>query len=181
MLECAACGRRLVGDKDRYRHLEACAPFMAARPPGGQVRGRHRRIPGQSYGRDEYEAIVPFVLERVRLGAQDIDATADAYARGAGAEPNQLRLARIEEERDRALAAYRRDRDPLALERTMRELDAAEAGGRPAIGSDRHCRPTRSAAISRTCPPGGPMPIRTIDGPWRRRSSSGSACSGSAR
>jgi hypothetical protein len=100
---------------------------MAARPTGGQVRGRHRRIPGQSYGRDEYEAIVPFVLERVRLGAKDIDATADAYAGGAGAEPNQLRLARIEEERDRALAAYRRDRDPVALERTMRELDAVEA------------------------------------------------------
>ncbi len=127
MLECAACGRRLVGDKDRYRHLEACAAFMAARPTGGQVRGRHHRIPGQSYGRDEYEAIVPFVLERVRLGAKDIDATADAYARGTGAEPNHLRLARIEEERDRAMAAYRRDRDPLALERTMRELDAAEA------------------------------------------------------
>ena len=127
MLECAACGRRLVGDKDRYRHLEACEAFMAARPTGGQVRGRHRRIPGQSYGRDEYEAIVPFVLERVRLGAQDIDDAADAYARGTGAEPNQLRLARIEEDRERALATYRRDRDPLALEQTMRDLDTAEA------------------------------------------------------
>ena len=127
MLECAACGRRLVGDKDRYRHLEACEPFIAARPAGGQVRGRHRRIPGQSYGRDEYEAIVPFVLERVRLGAHDIDEAADAYTRGAGAEPNQLRLARIEEERERALATYRRDRDPLALEQTMNDLDAAEA------------------------------------------------------
>ncbi len=127
MLECAACGRRLVGDKDRYRHLEACELFMAARPAGGQVRGRHRRIPGQSYGRDEYEAIVPFILARVRIGARDIDDAADAYARGAGAEPNQLRLARIEEERDRAVAAYRRDRDPLALEQTMRDLDTAEA------------------------------------------------------
>ncbi len=127
MLECAACGRRLVGDKDRYRHLEACEPYMAARPPGGQVRGRHRRIPGQSYGRDEYEAIVPFVLERVRLGAGDIEEAADAYARGTGAEPNQLRLARIEEERERALATYSRDRDPLALEQAMRDLDAAEA------------------------------------------------------
>ena len=126
MLECAACGRRLVGDKDRYRHLEACAPFMAARPAGGGVRGRHQRIPGQSYGRDEYEAIVPFVLERVRLGARDIEATADTYGRGTGAEPSQLRLARIEEERERAMAAYRRDRDPLALEATMRALDTAE-------------------------------------------------------
>ena len=127
MLECAACGRRLVGDKDRYRHLDACAAFMAVRGPGGAVRGRHARIPGQSYGRDEYEAIVPFVLERVRLGARDVEAAAGAYRRGAGTEPNQLRLARIEEERERALATYRRDRDPLVLEQTMRGLDAAEA------------------------------------------------------
>ena len=139
MLECAACGRRLVGDKDRYRHLDACAAFMAARPPGGTVRGRHARIPGQSYGRDEYEAIVPFVLERARLGARDLEAAAGAYRRGAGTEPNQLRLARIEEERERALATYRRDRDPHALEQTMRELDAAEAEA--AGGSERPTLP----------------------------------------
>ncbi len=139
MLECAACGRRLVGDKDRYRHLDACPEFMAARPAGGAVRGRHARIPGQSYGRDEYEAIVPFVLERVRLGARDVEAAAGAYCRGAGTEPNQLRLARIEEERERALATYRRDRDPQVLEQTMRELDAAEAEA--AGGSERPTLP----------------------------------------
>jgi len=139
MLECAACGRRLVGDKDRYRHLDACAAFMAARPAGGAVRGRHARIPGQSYGRDEYEAMVPFVLERVRLGAHDVEAAAGAYRRGAGTEPNQLRLARIEEERERALATYRRDRDPHVLEQTMRELDAAEAEA--AGGSERPTLP----------------------------------------
>jgi len=127
MLECLACGRRLIGDKDRYRHLDACEPFMAAHPPGGGVRGRHRRIPGQSYARDEYEAIVPFILARVRLRARDVAETAHAYAMGIGGEVNQLRLARIEDERERALATYRRDRDPLALEATMRDLDAAEA------------------------------------------------------
>ena len=141
MLACAACGRRLVGDKDRYRHLDACEAFMAARPAGGDIRGRHSRIPGQSYGRDEYEAIVPFILERVRLGAADVAATSAVYARGTGAEPDRLRVARIEEERERALAAYRRDRDPAALEQTMRELDAAEheAHGdreRPALSPD---------------------------------------------
>lgn len=99
---------------------------MAARPTGGQVRGRHRRIPGASYGRDEYEAIVPFVLDRVRLGSRDIDHAVDTYTRGAGVEPNQLRLARIEEERERALVTYQRDRDPATLERTMGELDVAE-------------------------------------------------------
>jgi DNA invertase Pin-like site-specific DNA recombinase len=130
MLACAACGRRLVGDKDRYRHLEACEAFMAARPAGGDVRGRHTRIPGQSYGRDEYEAIVPFILEQVRLGARDVAAASETYARGTGAEPDQLRLARIEEERERALAAYRRQRDTAALEQTMRELDDAEQAAR---------------------------------------------------
>jgi DNA invertase Pin-like site-specific DNA recombinase len=138
MLECAACGRRLVGDKDRYRHLEACA-FTAACPPGGNARGRHTRIPGQSYGRDEYEAIVPFVLERIRLGAHDVEAAAGDYRRGSGTEPNQLRLARIEEERERALATYRRDRDPVVLEQTMRDLDAAEAEA--AGGSERPTLP----------------------------------------
>jgi len=85
---------------------------MAAHPPGGGVRGRHRRIPGQSYARDEYEAIVPFILARVRLRARDVAETAHAYAMGIGGEVNQLRLARIEDERERALATYRRDRDP---------------------------------------------------------------------
>ncbi len=141
MLACAACGRRLVGDKDRYRHLDACEAFTAARPAGGGARGRHARIPGQSYGRDEYEAVVPFILERVRLGAEDVAAASAAYARGAGAEPDRLRLARIEEGRERALAVYRRDRDPDALERTMRELDAAEQEARndrngPALSPD---------------------------------------------
>ena len=41
----------------------------------------------------------------------------------------------IEEERERALTGYRRDRDPLVLEQTMRELDAAEAEA--AGGSER--------------------------------------------
>ena len=141
MLACAACGRRLVGDKDRYRHLDACEAFMAARPAGGDIRGRHSRIPGQSYGRDEYEAIVPFILERVRLGAADVAATSAVYARGTGAEPDRLRLARVEEERERALAVYRRDRDPAALEQTMRELDAVEQEARgdrehPALSPD---------------------------------------------
>ncbi len=84
---------------------------------------------------------MPFILERVRLGAADVAAATAAYARGAGTEPDRLRLARIEEGRDRALAAYRRDRDAAALERTMRELDAAEhAAGRdrqrPALSPD---------------------------------------------
>ena len=141
MLACAACGRHLIGDKDRYRHLEACSTFTAARPAGGDVRGRHTRIPGQSYAREDYEDLVPFILERVRLGAREVTAASAAYANGAGAEPDRLRLARIEDERERALMAYRRDRDAAALDRTMRELDAAEQAARgdrkrPALSAD---------------------------------------------
>ena len=133
-----------------------------------------------SFGRDEYEAIVPFVLERVRLGAKDIDAAADTYARGTGTEPNQLRLARIEEERDRAVAAYRRDRDPLALEQTMRELDTAEAEAdgdqeRPMLPPDEVRRYLENLASWWA------DADRRIDDPWRRRSSRGSACSASTR
>ena len=84
---------------------------------------------------------MPLILERVRLGAADVAAASAAYASDGGEEPDRLRLARIEEGRERALAAYRRDRDPAALERTMRELDAAEQAAqgdrvRPALSPD---------------------------------------------
>ena len=32
LLVCAACGRRLTGHVGRYRHVDACAAFKAARP-----------------------------------------------------------------------------------------------------------------------------------------------------
>ena len=50
MLECAACGRRLVGDKDRYRHLEACAAFMAARPRAARSAGATRASRARATG-----------------------------------------------------------------------------------------------------------------------------------
>ena len=52
---------------------------------------------------------------------------------------------------------------------------------RSAIANGPGFRPTRFAGTWSTCPPGGPTPTPTIDAPWRRRSSNGSACSGSAR
>jgi DNA invertase Pin-like site-specific DNA recombinase len=40
MLECEACGRRLVGDKDRYRHINACEPFRAVGAAAGAAHPR---------------------------------------------------------------------------------------------------------------------------------------------
>lgn len=137
MLVCAFCDRRLVGDKDRYRHLEACDRFLAAAPqPERSTRGQHRRIPGGSYGRAEYEDLVPFVLERVALRAVDVAETVAAHRRGAPAEPDRLGLARIDQERDRAMARYRRDRDAAALEATMARLDVEDRDARAVKHAD---------------------------------------------
>ena len=93
MLECDACGRRLVGDKDRYRHINACRSFRAVAPqPERPTRGQHLRIPGQSYPRIDFESLVPLVLERVSLGAADIAATVSLYHSMRGPGPDQLAI-----------------------------------------------------------------------------------------
>ena len=121
MLRCAACGRRLIGDTGRYRHTDPCEPFLeAARQPRRRRRGQHRDLPGRSYAADTYEALVVRVLERVALGA---DVVAAAIAETREPEPDRVGLARVERERDRALARYRRTRDAGELERTMARLD----------------------------------------------------------
>ena len=134
MLECHGCGRRLVGDKDRYRHLDACQTFTAAAPqPERPVRGQHARIPGQSYDRDAFESLVPLVLERVRLGAADIAATVTLYHSLGGPAPDRLALARIEHERERAATRFVRDRDVGSLESTMVRLDADERAAKVSV------------------------------------------------
>ena len=50
-----------------------------------------------------------------------------------GAEADPTAEDRIERERDRALARYKRTRDPLELEATMRRLDAEEQAARHAV------------------------------------------------
>lgn len=67
---CAACGRRLTGHVGRYRHVDACAEFKAARPavtpwksPGAG------RVKGESYKAEVYDDLVPQLLDRVRVGA----------------------------------------------------------------------------------------------------------------
>lgn len=135
MLECAACGQRLIGNSGRYRHRDPCPAFeAAAHQPRQPVRGQHRRVPGRSYPQDAYERIVPLVLERVQLAADDIAQTVALYqASAGGAEADPSAQARIERERDRALSRYKRLRDPAALEATMRRLDAEERAARQSV------------------------------------------------
>ena len=54
-------------------------------------------------------------------------------AMAGGAEADPTAEDRIERERDRALARYKRTRDPLELEATMRRLDAEEQAARHAV------------------------------------------------
>jgi DNA invertase Pin-like site-specific DNA recombinase len=143
MLECAACGQRLIGDTGRYRHRDPCPAFEGAvTQPPRPVRGQHRRVPGRSYPRDAYERIVPLVLARVRLGADDVAQAVALYQSAPGADSAAgAAHERIERERDRALARYKRRRDAAELEATMRRLDAEERAA-----SQSADRPTLSAA-----------------------------------
>jgi DNA invertase Pin-like site-specific DNA recombinase len=137
MLECASCGRRLVGDKDRYRHINACEPFRAVAPqPERPTRGQHIRIPGQSYPRIDFESLVPLVLQRVSLGAVDIASTVSLYHSMRGPGPDQLALARIEHERERAASRFLRERDMAALEADMARLDEEERAARASVPAE---------------------------------------------
>jgi hypothetical protein len=134
MLECEACGRRLVGDKDRYRHINACERFTAVVPqPERPTRGQHLRIPGQSYPRIDFESLVPLVLERVSLGAADIASTVSLYHSMRGPGPDQLAIARIAHERERAAATFLRERDMAALEEAMARLDEEERAAKVSV------------------------------------------------
>jgi DNA invertase Pin-like site-specific DNA recombinase len=137
MLECEACGRRLVGDKDRYRHINACEPFRAVAPqPERPTRGQHIRIPGQSYPRIDFESLVPLVLERVSLGAADIANTVSLYHSMRGPGPDQLAIARIEHERERAAATFVRERNMAALEEAMARLDEEERAAKVSVPAE---------------------------------------------
>lgn len=127
-LHCAACGRRLIGDTGRYRHPSPCPAFVAARRvPRSRARGQHRETPGHSYPAAAYESLVVDVLARVALGAGVVSAVVSA-TREPGSD--RLTLARIEREREAALAHYRRNRDTRALEVAMAALDEQERAAR---------------------------------------------------
>ena len=121
LLHCASCGRRLTGHTGRYRHVDVCLPFRVARPT---VRASY----GHSYKAEVYEDLVPQVLARVSVSAQLI---ADALPLATATEgPDPFTLARIQRDRDAALAHYTTDRDALALDTTFALLDAEEKEAR---------------------------------------------------
>lgn len=127
MLRCAGCGRRLIGDTGRYRHLEACDAFRAARRRSA-FRNRLVRTAGTSYPRELYEDAIGAALAEWALQPRDLAAAA-AIDQTAAA-PDELALRRIEAERTRAMERYRRDRDVAALEARMARLDGEEAAVR---------------------------------------------------
>ena len=77
---------------------------------------------------------MPLVLERVQLAADDVAATVALYQETSGGpDPDLGAQERIERERDRALARYKRTRNAGELEATMRRLDAEEQAARVAV------------------------------------------------
>ena len=125
MLRCAFCDRRMVGDSGRYRHLEPCAAFIAARP-SQRYRNRLIRRGGQSYAAEVYEAALNVgVIEGARaLGERLYVRSAEAYTEPPAVD--ELALRRVDAERERAMSAYRAHRDPHRLELDMANLDAKE-------------------------------------------------------
>lgn len=125
MLRCANCGRRLIGDTGRYRHLEPCPAFVAARPTLTYHNRRGRR-PGQSYPADLYEQWVSGVVHKAALSVKDISVAADLYRES---EPvvDQVSMRRIAKQREAALARYASTRNIRALEEAMTRLDEEEA------------------------------------------------------
>jgi hypothetical protein len=127
MLHCAACGRHLTGQQNRYRHNFPCPTWLAAATPAPRA-FRHatdKRYRGVSYPADAFEGIVHQALGHVSANAGLVaDVIAALHEDEAGPDP--VALARIERDRDSAMARYRRDRDELALGETMRRLDREE-------------------------------------------------------
>lgn len=158
MLRCAACGVRLAGDTGYYRHRNVCPAFAAATPEW--PRDWHGRRDGKGYPRALFEGVIGHVFEHVSLGADTLTQVVGLLTAPA-AGPDRLALARIERERDAALARYRRDRGSAALDRTMSRLDAEEAeASRPreasGVSADVAVRYLRDLAQTWEAADGGP-------------------------
>ena len=145
MLYCAACGRHVTGQQNRYRHNFACPSWLAAAaaPRRAFRNAMDRRNRGMSYPADAFEGIVRQALTHVSANANLVADVVGALSREDSA-PDPQRLARIERERDTALARYRRNRDGAALDATMRRLDAEAQDGQAAPEPG----PTASQAIA---------------------------------
>jgi DNA invertase Pin-like site-specific DNA recombinase len=130
LLVCAGCGHRLIGDVGRYRHVDACDAFRAARPLRSLPKA-NRLTKFESYQANLYDDLVPLVLEHVALGArQKADVVAELASSKEFQVGDELALARIVRERDAATSRLGRDRDVAAWQAAMARLDAEEAAAR---------------------------------------------------
>jgi DNA invertase Pin-like site-specific DNA recombinase len=129
MLHCGACGSRLTGDTGYYRHRQPCPAFIAARPVWSRP-GRGRTN-GHAYRMELYESVVEGLLAEVALAAPTVAAVVEGLKAPDHTGPDPVAAERINRERDRAFRRYVRDRDSVALDRTMRRLDAEAAAAIP--------------------------------------------------
>ena len=162
ILCCASCGRRLTGHVGRYRHVDACPEFIAARPRFTRVYSHalDRSVRGQSYPAEVYDGLVPQVLARLA-----VDAPLRVGAIAAATLPlttagDPLMLARIGREREAAMARYLRERDLRALNATMIRLDREEVEARGRTPST----PTAAEALAY---------LEDLPGLWARAEDSG--------
>ncbi len=120
LLRCRACGRRLIGHGERYRHTGACAAFRAARPGNEDGRGK-----GESYPVAVYDRIAERALAHVVADAQLMVEVQDAVAARVG-RPDEFALARIRRERAQARQRLEEDGDPFAFRATWERLEREE-------------------------------------------------------
>ncbi len=139
-LRCSGCHRFLYGDVGRYRHpAPTCEAFIAATPDARQrySKGDDRRKGGHSYPKGWYEDAIGALLAEVR--SLD-DFTITEVVRRYHDRPAQIdraSLARIGHEREEAGRRLSKNRDVLAWQREMAQLDAEEQVARGAVEPDR--------------------------------------------
>lgn len=129
LLVCGACGRRLTGHVDRYRHVDACAPFKAAAPRTRRAfsRSYDGRLRGESYPAGWYDSMVGAALRKVAVSAKLMTETMPKALTPDATETDVFSVSRIGQDRQAAMARYVRDRDVAELQATMAQLDAEES------------------------------------------------------
>ncbi len=132
LVVCRACRRRLTGHGGRYRHVEACPEFRAARLGDN----RDGRVKGDSYAASVFEGPVRESLSRLsanRALLTEVQTSVAAQAGGAG--PDQPALVRIARNRREAAERLTRDRDVIRWQAETERLDAEEEGARSAASA----------------------------------------------
>lgn len=127
LLTCGACGRRLTGHVDRYRHVDACAPFKAAAPRTRRAFSRNQdaRVRGESYPADWYDSLVGAALRRVAASAKLMtEVVPKAVTPDVALDTTAM--TRIASDRQFATERFLRNRDVAELQAAMADLDDQE-------------------------------------------------------